>query len=214
MRDFSEETRAEKLSLDSHHPQVAAINDIKQLGRLKVTNSIGDTDNDGDFDQIYSYGARSFSIWNSQGEQVFDSGNDFDRITAQRLCMDFNNNNSKNKQDNRSDDKGSEPEALALGKIGDRQYAFIGLERTSGFMIYDITSPQKAYFVDYIVNRDFTSKFEIDQGQVIKGDAGNIGDLGPEGMKFVTAQKSPNGQPLLMIANEVSGTTSVYQLTH
>ncbi|MFT5880957.1 MAG: DNA-binding beta-propeller fold protein YncE [Moritella sp.] len=211
---FSEETRAGKLRLDSHHPQVAAINDKKQLGRLKVTNSIGDTDNDGDFDRIYSYGARSFSIWNSQGEQVFDSGNDFDRITAQRLGMHFNNNNSKNKQDNRSDDKGSEPEALALGKIGDRQYAFIGLERTSGFMIYDITSPQKAYFVDYIVNRDFTSQFEINQGQVIKGDASKIGDLGPEGMKFVSAKNSPNGQPLLMIANEVSGTTSVYQLAH
>lgn len=211
---FSEEIRAAKLPLDSHHPQVAAINDKKQLGRLKVTNSIGDTDNDGDFDRIYSYGARSFSIWNSQGEQVFDSGNDFDRITAQRLGMHFNNNNSKNKQDNRSDDKGAEPEALALGKIDERQYAFIGLERTSGFMIYDITSPQKAYFVDYIVNRDFTSKFEIDQGQVIKGNGGNIGDLGPEGMKFVTAQNSPSGQPLLMIANEVSGTTSIYQLTH
>jgi DNA-binding beta-propeller fold protein YncE len=209
---FSEETRAGKLTLDKNHPQFEAVQDKKQLGRLKVTTSIGDTDNDGDIDKIYSYGARSFSIWDAQGQQVFDSGNDFARITAARLGNNFNNHNSKNKGDNRSDDKGAEPEALALGSIDGRQYAFIGLERTSGFMIYDITEPQHAYFIDYIVNRDFAPKFEIEDGQVTKGDPAKVGDLGPEGMKFIAADHSPNGKPLLLVANEVSGTTVVYQL--
>ncbi|WP_075476524.1 choice-of-anchor I family protein [Moritella viscosa] len=209
---FSEEVRAGKLTLDKNHPQFNAIQDKKQLGRLKVTTSIGDTDNDGDIDKIYSYGSRSFSIWDAQGKQVFDSGNDFERITADRLGIDFNNHNSKNKGDNRSDDKGPEPEALALGEIKGRQYAFIGLERTSGFMIYDITVPQQAYFVDYIVNRNFTPKFEVENGVITKGDPRAVGDLGPEGMKFITEDKSPNGKPLLLVANEVSGTTVVYQL--
>ncbi|MFT7683119.1 MAG: DNA-binding beta-propeller fold protein YncE [Moritella dasanensis] len=209
---FSEETRAGKLTLDKNHPQFEAIQDKKQLGRLKVTTSIGDTDNDGDIDKIYSYGARSFSIWDAQGQQVFDSGNDFARITAARLGHNFNNHNSKNKGDNRSDDKGAEPEALALGSIEGRHYAFIGLERTSGFMIYDITEPQHAYFIDYIVNRDFAPKFEIEDSQVTKGDPAKVGDLGPEGMKFIAANHSPNGKPLLLVANEVSGTTVIYQL--
>nr|WP_075497031.1 choice-of-anchor I family protein [Moritella viscosa] len=209
---FSEEVRAGKLTLDKNHPQFNAIQDKKQLGRLKVTTSIGDTDNDGDIDKIYSYGSRSFSIWDAQGKQVFDSGNDFERITADRLSIDFNNHNSKNKGDNRSDDKGPEPEALALGEIKGRQYAFIGLERTSGFMIYDITVPQQAYFVDYIVSRNFTPKFEVENGVITKGDPRAVGDLGPEGMTFITEDKSPNGKPLLLVANEVSGTTVVYQL--
>ncbi|KXO12734.1 Alkaline phosphatase [Moritella sp. JT01] len=209
---FSEETRAGKLTLDKNHPQFDAIQDKTQLGRLKVTTSIGDTDNDGDIDRIYSFGSRSFSIWDAQGKQVFDSGNDFDRITADRLGINFNNNNRKNKGDNRSDDKGAEPEALALGAIDGRKYAFIGLERTSGFMIYDITEPRQAYFVDYIVNRDFAPKFEVKDGVVTKGDPSAVGDLGPEGMKFIAANESPNGKPLLFIANEVSGTTVVYQL--
>lgn len=210
---FSEEARAGDLTLDPNHPQFAAAKDKTQLARLKVTKSMGDDDNDGDYDKIVSFGARSFSIWTADGQQVFDSGSDFERITAALLGNNFNNNNEENKGDSRSDDKGPEPEALVLGKIGQKRYAFIGLERTSGFMMYDVTNPFDVHFVDYVVNRDFDSSFSIntDTGEV-KGDASLAGDLGPEGMKFVSAEKSPNGQPLLIIGNEVSGTTSVYQI--
>ncbi|MEL4389402.1 choice-of-anchor I family protein [Shewanella xiamenensis] len=210
---FSEEARAGDFTLDPNHPQFAAAKDKTQLARLKVTKSMGDDDNDGDYDKIVSFGARSFSIWTADGQQVFDSGSDFERITAALLGNNFNNNNEENKGDSRSDDKGPEPEALVLGKIGQKLYAFIGLERTSGFMMYDVTNPFDVHFVDYVVNRDFdaSSSINTDTGEV-KGDASLAGDLGPEGMKFVSAEKSPNGQPLLIIGNEVSGTTSVYQI--
>lgn len=210
---FSEEARAGDFTLDPNHPQFAAAKDKTQLARLKVTKSMGDDDNDGDYDKIVSFGARSFSIWTADGQQVFDSGSDFELITAALLGNNFNNNNEENKGDSRSDDKGPEPEALVLGKIGQKRYAFIGLERTSGFMMYDVTNPFDVHFVDYVVNRDFDASFSIntDTGEV-KGDASLAGDLGPEGMKFVSAEKSPNGQPLLIIGNEVSGTTSVYQI--
>ena len=47
----------------------------ENLGRLKVTTTLGDYDNDGDLEEIYSYGARSFSIWNANGTLAYDSGN-------------------------------------------------------------------------------------------------------------------------------------------
>lgn len=209
---FSEEARAGDLILDANHPQFAAAKDKTQLARLKVTTSMGDDDKDGDYDRIVSFGARSFSIWTADGQQVFDSGSDFECITAALLGNKFNNNNEENKGDSRSDDKGPEPEALALGQIGQRLYAFIGLERTSGFMIYDVTNPFDVHFIDYVVNRDFDADFTINtETGVVKGDATLAGDLGPEGMKFVSADKSPSSKPLLIIGNEVSGSTSVYQ---
>ncbi|MFT5788721.1 MAG: DNA-binding beta-propeller fold protein YncE, partial [Shewanella sp.] len=90
---FSEEVRVDDLILDPGHPQLSAAQDKTQLGRLKVTTSMGDIDFDGDVDQIISYGARSFSIWDEHGNQVFDSGSEFSRITAAVLGRNFNNNN-------------------------------------------------------------------------------------------------------------------------
>lgn len=38
------------------------------------------------------------------------------------------------------------------------------------------------------------------------------GDISPEGMKFVAADKSPNGKPILIVGyGDVSGTVAVYQ---
>ncbi|WP_394132098.1 choice-of-anchor I family protein [Shewanella maritima] len=209
---FSEEVRAEDLTLTANHSQVAAAQDDTQLGRLKVTTSMGETETPGVYDKIVSYGARSFSIWTKEGVQVYDSGSDFEKITAAMLGNNFNNHNEESKGDSRSDDKGPEPEAVAIGQIGDTTYAFIGLERTGGFMVYDITNPMNVSFVDYVNNRDYSVEFEID-GENITGLVEMAGDLGPEGMKFVHSSDSPTGLPLLIIGNEVSGSTSVYQLT-
>ncbi|WP_299494338.1 choice-of-anchor I family protein [uncultured Shewanella sp.] len=214
---FSEEVRAEGLTLTAEHPQYLAAQDKTQLGRLKVTRSMGDEQGDGDYEQLISFGGRSFSIWDQNGVLVFDSGSDFVRITAAVLGQHFNNNNDQNKGDSRSDDKGVEPEALALGQIGHRHYAFVGLERVGGIMIYDVTNPFDVFFVDYVINRDMSIDFSIDKkdidGKKIEGDPSVVGDLGPEGMRFISADKSPSGEALLIVANEVSGSTSVYQLT-
>jgi hypothetical protein len=194
---YSEEERADDLVsdnlLDANNAQYANAQDDAILGRLKVTTATGDTDGDGDIDVIHNYGARSFSIWN-QGKQVFDSHADFGKITAGRLGLDFNG------VDGRSDDKGGEPEAITLGTIDERTYAFVGLERTSGIFIYDVTNPYGVQFVDYIENIDRTQP------------EGSEGDVAPEGMKFISADNSPTGKPLLVVANEVSGTTTVYQI--
>ncbi|MCE7999687.1 MAG: alkaline phosphatase [Rhodobiaceae bacterium] len=201
---WSEETRVAKLTLDpTAFPNAATLQQNGNLGRLKTTTSMGDTDGDGDHDVIYSYGARSFSIWSTSGERVFDSADQFERTTAARLGRDFNSTNDENdKGDNRSDDKGPEPEALTVGDIDGRTIAFIGLERVGGVMAYDVTEPANSEFLGYHNNRDFSGNAE----------AGKAGDLGPEGMAFIPAAQSPNGKDLLAVANEVSGTTSIFEI--
>lgn len=198
---FSEEDRVDSLNLN---PLNLAANpnlqDGDQLGRLKTTTVNGDLDNDGLVDQIFAYGGRSFSIWNVAGNLVFDSGSDFARITAATDARLFNANN--NEADKRSDDKGAEPEALTVGKIGRDTYAFIGLERAGGIMVYNVTDPLSPYFVQYINNIN-------PDGDI---DAGTAGDVAPEGIVFVPARKSPIHKPMLIVSNEVSGTTTTYKI--
>lgn len=171
------------------------------IGRLNVTAELGDSDNDGVYERLVSYGARSFTIWDTNGLVVFDSGDDFERITASVHGNAFNNNDDENEGDSRSANKGPEPEALTVGQVGDRTYAFIGLERMGGIMVYDVTNPYNTQFVEYVINRDLTEGGDL------------VGDLAPEGMVFVAAEQSPTGQALLVIGNEVSGTVSVWEVT-
>ena len=201
---FSEEKRAGKLTVSATHPHAEDIADKAKLGRLKVTTTMGDSNGDGIYEALYSYGARSFSIWDENGNQVFDSGSDFERITAELLGHHFNNNDDKTKGDSRSDDKGPEPEAIAVGEVRGKIYAFIGLERTGGIFMYDISNPSQAEYVRYINNRDFS----VDAQK----DTARAGDLSPEGMAFVNASESPTGKALLVVGNEVSGTTTVYEV--
>ncbi len=201
---FSEEARVKDLVLDPvAFPDADALQKSKRLGRLKVTTALGDTDGDGDFDELYAYGARSFSIWDAQGNLVFDSGDQIEQITAALLPDDFNSTNDKNDSfDNRSDDKGPEPEGVVVGQVGNKTFAFIGLERLGGIMVYDVTDPVAPVFHSYFNNRDFSGDAE----------AGTAGDLAPEGLAFISAEDSPTGTPLLVVANEVSGTTTVFEV--
>lgn len=208
---FSEEVRVRDLTLDpTAYPDAAALQADDVLGRLRTTDQLGDTDGDGDFDQIYSYGGRSFSVFANDGTLIWDSGSEFERILADRIPDNFNSNNDENGSfDSRSDDKGPEPEAIAIGQLGERTYAFIGLERVGGIMVYDITDPTTPFFITYYNNRNF------DVDAQLPDDSSNpaAGDLGVEDITFVSAADSPNGMPMLITANEVSGTVSFFQLS-
>jgi Ca2+-binding RTX toxin-like protein len=120
-----------------------------------------------------------------------------------------------NSFDSRSDDKGPEPEGVTTGVINDRTYAFIGLERIGGVLTYDVTDPTNPKFIQYINNRDFSVEFDPEAATSGESDAWRkAGDLGPEGLTFISAQDSPNGKPLLAVANEVSGTTTLFEITN
>jgi len=200
---YSEEGELGETAIDAAFPGLDALLTEDAILGLTVLTSTGDTDADGDLDQLYIPGSRSFSIWTPDGTQVYDSGADFEKITAEAYPEDFNSSNNKNGDfDGRSDNKGPEPEGLALGVINERTYAFIGLERIGGVMVYDITDPKGVTFVTYANNRDFSGDAE----------AGTADDLGPEGLLFIPAADSPNGANLLVVANEISGTTTIYQI--
>lgn len=181
-------------------PEAASLKSNENLGRLNISSIDGDLDGDGDYDRLYAYGARSFTIWDQYGNQVFDSSDDLEEITAAIYPQSFNANNTENTFDNRSDDKGPEPEGVTIGMLNGRIYAFVGLERIGGFMVYDVTNPKEAQFIDYINNRNFEADPTTPAAL----------DLGPEGLLFIDAEESPVKQPLLVITNEVSGTTSIY----
>ncbi|MEM6315296.1 MAG: choice-of-anchor I family protein, partial [Planctomycetota bacterium] len=188
------------------------------IGDLEISSIDGDTDNDGDLDQLFSFGARSFSIFDSSGNLVFDSGDDFETITAAFPDVVFNATNDENDSlENRSDDAGPEPEGVVLGEVDGRTYAFIGLERVGGIMVYDVTDPNAVALVEYVNPRDFSMSdddledFVNDADGTLTGDLGAL-DLGPEGLVFISAADSPNGLPLLVVTNEVSGTTTIYRV--
>ncbi len=200
-RDYDE---ARVRSLDEGSGLDASFGKVsdEDFGRLKMSVYDGDVDHDGDIDMIHCYGARSLSIWDSLGNLVWDSGSLIEEATSV-LGDNFNSTNDENMSfDDRSDDKGPEPEGVVLGQIGKRWFAFLGLERVGGIMVFDITDPRKPSYVDYVTSRFFSSSVEL----------GLAGDLGPEGLKFVPQEQSPTGMPLLIVGHEVSGTTTVFQI--
>ncbi len=184
---------------------------LDDLAELEISAMDGDDDGDGRIERPHSYGARSFSIWSAEdGSLIHDSGDDFERITAERLGAAFNADNaSAGSGDKRSPKKGPEPEGVAVGEMAGRIYAFIGLERMGGIMVYDVTEPRTPTFVAYQLDRNLDSTFDYER----PADLARAGDLGPEGLLFVPGAESPTGAPLLIVANEVSGTVTVYAVT-
>lgn len=153
-----------------------------------------------DAESNYLFGSRSFTIYNADTmELVYDSANEFESRTASYLSWWFNSSNDDSSVDDRSAKKGPEPESVIVKQIGNSMYAFIGLERIGGVMVYDVTNPSAASFVNYINTRDFSDDI--------------AGDVSPEGLAFVPAEDSPSGSPILLAACEVSGTMAAYTLS-
>tara|TARA_A200000113_G_scaffold19587_1_gene17011 strand:+ start:6283 stop:8085 length:1803 start_codon:yes stop_codon:yes gene_type:complete len=199
---YTDEVKVEDLTAAANS-ELAMLQATGEADDLRVTSAMGDADGDGEYDAAYAYGARSFTIWDQNGLVVYDSGDDFERITASIHGAQFNNGDDENEGDSRSENKGPEPEALTVGQVGDRTYAFIGTERMGGIFVYDVTNPYDVQFAEYIINRDLTEGLTANDV---------IGDLAPESLVFVSAEDSPSGVPLLVVGSEVSGTVTVWQI--
>ena len=128
-----------------------------KLNRLTVSSTSGDTDGDGDLDQLQVFGARSFSILDENGNRVFDSGDQLEQIIKASYPSLWD--------DTRSDNKGPEPEGAVIGKVNGRDLLFLGLERSNATMVWDLTNLNDVKFLDML----FTT-----------------GDVGPEGLSFFT----------------------------
>ncbi|MES3024809.1 MAG: choice-of-anchor I family protein [Pseudomonadota bacterium] len=201
---FNEEKRVREhcpLGLDASVFGADAANLLfdSNLGRLRVTS----TPNGGQSGknaaglctELFSFGARSFSIWTTDVARVFDSGDDLEQRTKALSNVNFNASHDNNTLDGRSASKGPEPEGVVVGVFGAKTFAFIGMERVGGVAVYDVSVPAAPVFVTYLNTRSALT-----------------GDRGPEGLALVMGDKSPNGKPLLIVGNEVSGTTAIYQL--
>ena len=200
---FNERLRvnAAAYKLDSvAFPNAKQLKDDNNLGRLRITTSSGDTDGDGDFDEIHLIGGRSFAIWNTTTKAVaFDSKDDFEQYLAKTPENEpiFNTDHESNARKSRSTSKGPEPEGLVIAGIEGKQYAFISLERQGGVMVYDISNPADVKFVDYKNPRNVATYG---------------GDNGPEGIIHISNTASPDGKHYILVANEISGTISIYRL--
>ena len=208
-RDYNGYSEERKLDDSDYNldPAVFSNADIlaleTNLGDINVTIASGNTDADLEFEEIHVYGGRSFSIFEANsGNLVYDSGNDFEVITAADATYGgiFNASNSNNSFKNRSDNKGPEPEGVIVEEIEGSYYAFVLLERVGGVMVYDVTDPAAPVFLQYLNSR----------GEV--PGAPESGDLGPEGIVFIDAEDSPTGAALIVVSNEVSATLSIYSL--
>lgn len=205
-----ETARVKDLALDATaFPNGVALKADAELGRLTVIAksakrsdgtavNLGDTDGDNDYDKLYALGGRSFSIVEiDSGKMVFDSGSDVERIVYNDANDDATNRLSLLKAAQllgRLDNKGPEPESVVVGTVRGQTYAFVGLERSSGILVYNISNPNSPHFVQYIRNTNTLAE----------------GDISPEGMKFVPANKSPNGKALLLVGYEFSGSMAVF----
>jgi 2',3'-cyclic-nucleotide 2'-phosphodiesterase (5'-nucleotidase family) len=186
---FSEEARISSLSLDPtafpDDPNDADTTPeiVEAIGRLTVTNALGDTDGDGDFDQLHVFGGRSFSVWNTDGTLVFDSGNMLDEIIATQFPGSYD--------ENRDDNKGVEPESITIGQVGADTFVFVALERADGVAAFRMDGPADFTFAGF-----FTTP----------------GDDAPEVITFIPAEDAPGGKAMLVVPNEDSATTTAYEL--
>ena len=183
-------------------PNGAALKENTQLGRLNILPSLGRPAPGMAYTALYSFGARSFSIWREDGAQVYDSGDMLERLVALTYPQFFNASNTNQTFDNRSDDKGPEPEGVTIAKLWGRDYAFVSLERIGGIVVVELTDPAAPRFVDYVNVRNFAADVESPAA----------GDLGPEGVLVIDGAGSPTGRPLLVVANEISGTTRILEI--
>jgi hypothetical protein len=189
-----ETSRVKDLTLDATaFPNAAALQADAELGRLTVINTLGKNSSN-QYEKLYALGGRSFSIYNATtGAQVFDSGSDLEQRAYATLPTALL---GKSQVLGRLDNKGPEPESVVVGQIGSKTYAFVGLERTSAILMYDVSNPAAPVFVQWLQNTT---------------DMAN-GDISPEGLEFVPAANSPTGKALLLVGYEVSGTLVVYEI--
>lgn len=204
---YSEEVRVGDLGKNGLKPACDAVRSgagFAGLSRLKITKADGLDAAGSCYETLYGFGGRGISVFTAEGQLVSSTGDGLERITSGAVPAFFNSDHGSSSIDNRSDDKGPEPEGVALGKVAGRTYAFVGLERIGGVVVYDVTDPARPRFVTYTNNRNFAVSGS--------SDLAGAGDLGPEGLTFIPGGESPTGRPLVAVGNEVSGSTTLFDV--
>ena len=207
---LNDDLRAAALKVDTRRfPEWSTWLGTAALGRAKINPNIGDVDGDGDIDTIHLRGSNSMTMYRN-GLVIWDSGSLLDQIQTQAFGVANINGSHSYSSDkstmnyvgqDRSDDKGAEPEGVALGMVGDRRIAILGLERMTALAIFDITQPRTPVFQEWL--------------QMLPTKATPAKDVkywSPEGIVFVPADKSPSGKALIITSYELSGSLSIHEI--
>ena len=207
---LNDDLRASALKVDTKRfPDWKTLSGNAALGRAKVNPTIGDKDGDGDIDTIHLRGSNSMTMYRN-GIAIWDSADLLDQIQTQAFGVANINGSHSLSADkatmnyvgqDRSDDKGAEPEGVAVGMVGDRRIAVLGLERMSALAVFDITQPGSPVFLEWL--------------QMLPTKATPAKDVkhwSPEGIVFVPANKSPSGKALIITSYELSGSLSIHQI--
>ena len=207
---LNDDLRASALKVDARRfPDWKALSGSAALGRAKVNPTIGDKDGDGDIDTIHLRGSNSMTMYRN-GLVIWDSANLLDQIQTQAFGVANINGSHSLSSDkstmnyvgqDRSDDKGSEPEGVAVGMVGDRRIAILGLERMTALAIFDITVPGNPIFQEWLQMLPTKAT-----------PAKEVKHFSPEGIVFVPADKSPSGKALIITSYELSGSLSIHQI--
>lgn len=201
-------------------PNAAALQAPSALGGLEVSTLPQDARPNvrGEYRRLVSFGARSFGVWTEAAQPVFDSGDGLERLTADPAIYppgrnEFNTTDDANSFDKRSPRRGPQPLGIAVGGVGGRTYAFVGLEKQGGIAFADVTDAPAGVALGYASTRDFTQD-PSNGGSLDTHVAVNCaaGDLAPEGLQFIPAGLSPNGRPLLVVNYDTSGSTRIFQV--
>ena len=207
---LNDDLRGSSLKVDSRRfPNWSTLSASAALGRAKVNPTIGDRDGDGDIDTIHLRGSNSMTMYRN-GIALWDSGELLDQIQIKAFGVANINGSHSLSSDkstmnyvgqDRSDDKGSEPEGVAVGMVGNTRVAILGLERMTALAVFDITQPRSPVFQEWL--------------QMLPAKATPAKDVkhwSPEGIVFVSADKSPSGKALIITSYELSGSISIHQI--
>ena len=183
-------------------------NDFGRLNILRDQSLNGPvlptTSPNSDINKIVSMGTRGLSLWKKEADNSvsFVSHLPLESELFARDPQRHNANNGglKTAFDSRSDDKGPEPEAVAVTTLaGGTVIAVAGLERQNGVIVVDITNPASPQVLRYI----------NDSGQ---------GLISPETVTIIDAPNSPTGTVLAVVGYEgiidsnVAGGVGVYEI--
>lgn len=207
---LNDDLRGSSLKVDSRRfPEWKTWSANAELGRIKVNPNAGDRDGDGDIDTIHLRGSRSMTIYRN-GVPIWDSGKLLEDIQTSAFGVANINGSHALSADkttvnytpqDRSDDKGSEPEGVAVGMVGNSRIAILGLERMSALVVFDVSTPREPTFLKWIQMLPTTPT-----------PAAQATAWSPEGVIFIPADKSPNGKALFITSYELSGSLSIHQI--
>jgi alkaline phosphatase len=226
-REWTDEQKgaafAAKMSEDAPAGLAEALADKTQLARVRITSARGavgeGTFDDAVYDKVFLYGARGFNIYKANAEglsQVYTSGDAVEHYHMTHFAEIYNSEMNEDDfseilragHDSRSDNKGSEPEGLAVATLSSgKRVVFVGSERTSVIGVFDISDPASPIFQSAIASGDSSVSFQ--DGFMAGGLRAN---MDPEDMHFIPAAESPLATDTLLVVGALNGVINLYTI--